>query len=108
MSNRQFHSRVVALSAALAAALVLAGCGSGGQSSSSGASGAPGGKNITLILGTSSDDFYKSIECGAKLRSKETGVNLTVQGAGQFDLASGADRQCGGGEQARCDHHRPD
>ncbi len=87
MSNKPFHSGVVALSAAVAAALVLAGCGSGGQSASSGTSGAPGGKNVTLILGTSSDDFYKSIECGAKLESKEKGVNLTVQGAGQFDPA---------------------
>jgi len=44
-------------------------------------------KKVTLILGTSSDDFYKAIECGAKLQSKEAGADLTVQGAGQFDPA---------------------
>lgn len=88
MSDKSFHSGVVALSAALAAALVLAGCGSDSSSPPSGSAGSSGGgKNVTLILGTSSDDFYKSIECGAKLKSKETGVNLTVQGAGQFDPA---------------------
>ncbi len=38
-----------------------------------------------MILGTTSDDFYKSIECGAKTRANEVGANLTVQGAGQFD-----------------------
>ncbi len=58
-----------------------------GPSSSSAAASGVAAKRITLILGTSSDDFYKSIECGAKLESKAKGVKLTVQGAGQFDPA---------------------
>jgi len=67
------------LTTLLVGSLVLAACSSGTTDSS--------GKAVTLILGTTSDDFYKAIECGAKLRSKETGVTLTVQGAGQWDPA---------------------
>ncbi len=46
-----------------------------------------GAKKVTLILGTSSDDFYKAIECGARTEAAKEGVSLDVQGAGQFDPA---------------------
>lgn len=45
------------------------------------------GKKVALIVGTSSDDFYKAIECGAKLEAKKQGVVLNVQGPSQFDPA---------------------
>ena len=45
------------------------------------------GKKIALIVGTSSDDFYKAIECGAKIEAKKQGVVLNVQGPSQFDPA---------------------
>jgi ribose transport system substrate-binding protein len=82
----------IGVSALLASSLILAACSSGDTTdaaSGAASSGAAGGdpKEVTLILGTSSDDFYKAIECGAKLQSEATGVQLTVQGAGQFDPA---------------------
>lgn len=83
----------IGVSALLASSLILAACSSGDTTdaaSGGAASGSAGGgepKEVTLILGTTSDDFYKAIECGAKLQSEATGVKLTVQGAGQFDPA---------------------
>ena len=43
------------------------------------------GLDITLVLGTLGDDFYKAIECGAKQRAEEMGVNLEVQAPTAFD-----------------------
>ena len=43
------------------------------------------GVDVTLVLGTLGDDFYKAIECGAKLASEELGVNLAVQAPTAFD-----------------------
>lgn len=72
----------------------MAACG--GSSDSGGttaaASGSAGtksakGASMTLILGTSSDDFYKAIECGAKQEAGKQGVKLDVQGPAQFDPA---------------------
>lgn len=88
MSARFVRRGGFGMTAAIVTSLLLAACGSsssGDAVSSTSSSSGGTAKNVTLILGTSSDDFYKSIECGAKLKAKETGVNLTVQGAGQFD-----------------------
>jgi ribose transport system substrate-binding protein len=64
-----------AVVAALAAA-ALAGCGS---------SSASGGKRtMELIVGTKSDDFYVSMECGAERQAKKLGVKLTVNGPATF------------------------
>ncbi len=90
------RARLALLGAALVGSLALAACGSDGQgaadagsttAAAAGAASAASGpaRRITLILGTTSDDFYKSIECGAKTRAREVGAELTVQGAGQFD-----------------------
>jgi len=69
---------------AVAASLLLTACGSSDDAAGTGTGDAPD-TDVTLVLGTTSDDFYKSIECGAKTRAGAVGVNLTVQGAGQFD-----------------------
>ena len=45
------------------------------------------GLDITLVLGTLGDDFYKAIECGAKLEAAATGVNLEVQAPTAFDAS---------------------
>jgi ABC-type sugar transport system substrate-binding protein len=58
----------------------LAACGSSGGGSGSGASG----KKMELIVGTKSDDFYVSMECGAKKEAKKLGVSLTVTGPATF------------------------
>lgn len=71
--------------AAVVTSLVLSACAAPGNT----AAGPAGdqAKKVTLILGTSSDDFYKSIECGAKTEAAKENVSLDVQGAGQFDPA---------------------
>ena len=61
--------------------------GSTAGSSSSGASGASAaGKNLELIVGTKSDDFYVTMECGAQAEAKKLGVNLTVNGPSTFSV----------------------
>lgn len=95
MSARISGRGVRSAGALLASGVLLAACGGSGSKgtsttaggSSTGAPAGGGHKKVTLILGTSSDDFYKAIECGAKLEAKSSGVTLTVQGAGQFDPA---------------------
>lgn len=73
--------------------LTLAGCGDsdddagGDTSAASGSPAAVEDATMTLILGTSSDDFYKAIECGAKQEAEKQGVDLDVQGPAQFDPA---------------------
>lgn len=45
------------------------------------------GADVTLVLGTLGDDFYKAIECGAKLQAEEMGVNLDIQAPTAFDAS---------------------
>jgi ABC-type sugar transport system substrate-binding protein len=66
---------------ALAAA---SGCGS--SSSSSGSSGSGGKKTMELIVGTKSDNFYVTMECGAQAEAKKLGVKLTVTGPATFSV----------------------
>lgn len=70
----------------VASMFVVGACG-GSNPSTAGPSGstAASGANITLVLGTLGDDFYKAIECGAKLESAAQGVNLDVQAPTAFD-----------------------
>ncbi|HEX6522296.1 MAG TPA: ABC transporter substrate-binding protein [Streptosporangiaceae bacterium] len=56
----------------------------GTSSSSSAASAA--GKNLELIVGTKSDDFYVTMECGAKAEAAKLGVKLTVNGPSTFSV----------------------
>lgn len=84
--NARTRGRPLVLGAAVVAAtLLLAACGSPAPAAGGGTAG--GQKKVSLILGTSSDDFYKAIECGAKTEAAKSGVALDVQGAGQFDPA---------------------
>ncbi len=79
------------LSAALVVTLTVGSCGASSDSATTSGSPDAGSaaaeKNISLILGTISDDFYKAVECGAKLEAEVKGVNLDVQGPAQFDAA---------------------
>ncbi len=64
---------------------------SGGSSSSSAAAaGAGAGKNVELVVGTKSDDFYVTMECGAQAEAKALGVNLTVNGPADFSASEQA------------------
>jgi ABC-type sugar transport system substrate-binding protein len=66
--------------AVIALAAAAAGCGS----SSSGSSSSP--KTMELIVGTKSDDFYVTMECGAEAEAKKLGVKLTVTGPATFSI----------------------
>ena len=74
---------------ALTAATVVA-CGdddSGGGGGSADSGG--GGKDykMTLIAGVKGDEFYITMDCGAKEKAQELGVTLDFQGPDQFDAA---------------------
>jgi ribose transport system substrate-binding protein len=83
MRNRRF----VVGSAVLATGLLLTTACGGDDSGSSGSSGGGGvsGKKFVLMQGVKGDPFYISMECGAKEKAKEIGVDLQVQGPDKFD-----------------------
>jgi ABC-type sugar transport system substrate-binding protein len=64
--------------AVLGLVAALAACGSSGGSSST--------KTMELIVGTKSDDFYVTMECGAEAEAKKLGVKLTVTGPATFSV----------------------
>jgi ABC-type sugar transport system substrate-binding protein len=66
--------------AVLGLAVSLSACGS----SSSGSSSSK--KTEELIVGTKSDDFYVTMECGAEREAKKLGVSLTVTGPASFSI----------------------
>jgi ribose transport system substrate-binding protein len=71
-------------------AAVVAACGSdsdsgGGGSSSSGSSGS--GKKLTLIAGVKGDEFYITMNCGAKAEAQAKGATLDFQGPNEFDAS---------------------
>ena len=41
---------------------------------------------MELIVGTKSDDFYVTMECGAEAEAKKLGVKLTVTGPATFSV----------------------
>jgi ABC-type sugar transport system substrate-binding protein len=91
--------RVAGIAVAAVIPMVLAACSSGSSSSSSspatGSGSAPStatssaaaaakSYNVELVVGTKSDDFYVTMECGAMAEAKTLGVNLTVTGPADF------------------------
>ena len=80
------RSRLTATIAGVAAlgltAAVVSACGS----SNSGGSGSGAKKTEELIVGTKSDDFYVTMECGAQQEARKLGVKLTVTGPASFSV----------------------
>lgn len=68
--------------AALAATAVSA-CGSSGGG---GGGSASSKKTMELIVGTKSDNFYVTMECGAEAEAKKLGVSLKVTGPATFSV----------------------
>jgi ribose transport system substrate-binding protein len=69
---------------AVAALLVLVGaCGGSGTSGSAGKH-----YKIALIAGTTADNFYVTMNCGAQSEAKKLGVTYTFTGPNHFDPAS--------------------
>lgn len=91
------NNRVVLTGAAFLMASVLAACSSGdsspsddapkGSSSDTDNSAPVTDPEITFIQGVIGDNFYISMECGARDASKELGVDITVQGGQKWDAA---------------------
>ncbi|RKT57234.1 ABC transporter substrate-binding protein [Saccharothrix australiensis] len=73
-------TRTVAL---LGAALLLAGCGGGGQIGDTGGSG--DGKRMVLIPGAAAEPFYISMECGFREAAGAKGYAVDVQAPAKFD-----------------------
>jgi ABC-type sugar transport system substrate-binding protein len=65
------------------AATALSACGS---SSGGGGSSASSKKTMELIVGTKSDNFYVTMECGAEAEAKKLGVSLKVTGPATFSV----------------------
>jgi ribose transport system substrate-binding protein len=97
MSHR-YPALVAGTVAVAAISMSLAACSSSSSSSSSSAASggstsgtsSAAGKNLELVVGTKSDDFYVTMECGAKAEAKALGVNLTVTGPADFSASEQA------------------
>ncbi|MGH3246687.1 MAG: ABC transporter substrate-binding protein [Trebonia sp.] len=104
MAHRHSAPTVGVAAAAVVIAAALSACSSssssssssspaatGGASSSSGSAAAAGkAYNLELVVGTKSDDFYVTMECGAMAEAKTLGVNLTVTGPADFSASEQA------------------
>jgi ABC-type sugar transport system substrate-binding protein len=78
------RTRLAATVTGVAVIALTAGSVSGCGSSSSG--GGSSKKTMELIVGTKSDDFYVTMECGAQAEAKKLGVTLTVTGPATFSV----------------------
>jgi ABC-type sugar transport system substrate-binding protein len=111
--SRRYPALVTGIVAAAAVTMVAAGCSSSSSSSttsvanspstgtspsavtspsaaSTSSGGSASGKNLELVVGTKSDDFYITMECGAEAEAKTLGVNLTVTGPADFSASEQA------------------
>ena len=100
--SRGYPARGIGLAAIMAAGVGLSACSSSSSPSSTGTSSstatssasspaaAAAGKNIELIVGTKSDDFYVTMECGAMAEANKLGVHLTVNGPADFSVSEQA------------------
>src|SRR5580704_15240387 len=91
--SRRYPARVVSLTAVAVLGVGLAACSSSGSGSGSKASGGSSSsssgfskKNLELVVGTKSDDFYVTMECGAEAEAKKLGAKLTVTGPATFSV----------------------
>ncbi len=65
-------------------ALVAAAVSACGGSSTSGGGGGAATKKLELIVGTKNDNFYVTMQCGAKQEAARLGAHLTVTGPADF------------------------
>jgi ABC-type sugar transport system substrate-binding protein len=76
----RISSSIGGMSVLVLAVGLASACGSAGSGSGSSA------KTMELIVGTKSDDFYVTMECGAQKEAKKLGVKLTVTGPATFSV----------------------
>ena len=77
------HRRTPSALFSAAAVIALVSSVTAGCSSSSSSGGA---KTLELIVGTKSDNFYVTMECGAEQEAAKLGVHLTVTGPADFTV----------------------
>jgi ABC-type sugar transport system substrate-binding protein len=92
--SRRFPARAAGITAIALAGMTLAACSSSssptststGASSGTSSPAAAAAKkyNLELVVGTKSDDFYRTMECGALAEAAQLGQNLTVTGPADF------------------------
>jgi ribose transport system substrate-binding protein len=80
---------VTGVAAIAAVGLGLSACGSSSTNSGGGGTSAAK-KNLELVVGTKSDDFYVTMECGAQAEAKALGAKLTVTGPADFSVSEQA------------------
>jgi ribose transport system substrate-binding protein len=100
--SRVFPASVTGLAAMAVVAVGLSACSSSSSSSTSSstsssstssstsAAAAGAGKTVDLIVGTKSDDFYVTMECGAQAEAAKLGVKLAVNGPADFSVSEQA------------------
>jgi ABC-type sugar transport system substrate-binding protein len=88
MSRRTTAVSGVAMIALVAAASACSSSSSSSTTSSTGTStaSASSAKKLELIVGTKSDNFYVTMECGAKQEAAKLGASLTVTGPADFTV----------------------
>ncbi len=97
--SRGFPARATGLAAMVVVAVGLSACSSSSSSSttsststssSTSSAASAAGKTVDLIVGTKSDDFYVTMECGAEAEAAKLGVKLTVNGPADFSVSEQA------------------
>jgi ribose transport system substrate-binding protein len=81
---RRTSAKVAAVSAL---ALGLAACGGDDGGDAAGGGGGSNAYEVAFIQGVAGDEFYITMECGIREAAQELNVEVTVQGAQQFDPA---------------------
>jgi ribose transport system substrate-binding protein len=80
---------VTSVAAIAVVGLGLSACGSSSTNSGGGSTSAAK-KTLELVVGTKSDDFYVTMECGAQAEAKALGAKLTVNGPADFSVSEQA------------------
>jgi ABC-type sugar transport system substrate-binding protein len=96
--SRRYPVRAVSLAAIAVLGVGVAACSSSGSSGSKASGSSSSGssssgftkKNLELVVGTKSDDFYITMECGAEAEAKKLGAKLTVNGPADFSVSEQA------------------
>lgn len=82
------HTRATAVVATAASLiLTLAACGSDSDASASGSGSGQKKVKVTFIQGVAGDPFYETMACGAKAEAAKDNVDLTIQGAKNWDVS---------------------
>ena len=70
-----------------AMALALAACGGSDDEGGGGGGGGSDSYEVAFVQGVAGDEFYITMQCGIEAAAEELGVEVSTQGAQQFDPA---------------------